>query len=330
MGNENYNEEIDVMQVFSMFKKFFKGFLRSVISVIRFYKKKWILFLILLVFGGAIGFFIDRNEDIQNEYIQEIIIEPKYNTTKFVYDFIEELDRSFNDDYFLEKLGINAENIKNLNKITIEPLIKGTDVLDNLQERYENREFFKDIMTAYEEDKLKEEEFRNFYKHHRLILKFKNKNTENTKISSSILKYIKSNEYYQNVMNFTIAQNKSSLEKNKKSLQFIDKYLDNLNNSPSSNSNELVVIANESEAPTIASLLKQKDLLLEEVNEQEKILVLDKEVLSVVDYGDIISTRKKLLNRTVFIIPLLLIGLISLFYFLRYLNREIKEFVKDE
>lgn len=330
MGNENYNEEIDVMQVFSMFKKFFKGFLRSVISVIRFYKKKWILFLILLVLGGAIGFFIDRNEDIQNEYIQEIIIEPKYNTTKFVYDFIEELDRSFNDDYFLEKLGINAENIKNLNKITIEPLIKGTDVLDNLQERYENREFFKDIMTAYEEDKLKEEEFRNFYKHHRLILKFKNKNTENTKISSSILKYIKSNEYYQNVMNFTIAQNKSSLEKNKKSLQFIDKYLDNLNNSPSSNSNELVVIANESEAPTIASLLKQKDLLLEEVNEQEKILVLDKEVLSVVDYGDIISTRKKLLNRTVFIIPLLLIGLVSLFYFLRYLNREIKEFVKDE
>jgi len=57
---------------------------------------------------------------------------------------------------------------------------------------------------------------------------------------------------------------------------------------------------------------------------------LDKEIISIVDYGDIISTRKKLLNRTVFIIPLLLIGLVSLFYFLRYLNAEIKEFVKDE
>jgi hypothetical protein len=330
MGNENYNDEIDLMQIFGMIKKGFKNLLRLIISVIIFFKKKALLFLILLIVGAAAGFFVDQYQDTKDNYIQEIIIEPKYNSTKYIYDFIDELDRNFKDDFFLEKLGINPDNIKNLDKVSIEPLITGTDVLDNLQERYENREFFKDIMTAYEEDKLEEEEFRNFYKHHRLTLKFKNKTDENAKIVSSILNYIKSNQYYQDIKNLAIAQNKNSLERNKKSLQFIDEYLNNLNNNPSSNPNELVVIANEAETPTIASLLKQKDLILETINEQEEVLVLDKEVLSIVDYGDIISARKKLLNRTIFIIPLLLIGLVSLFYFLRYLFTAVNNFVEEE
>ena len=168
MNKENSNEEIDLMQVFGMIKVAFRKFLKSIISIISFYKKKAILFIVLLIVGVAIGYLIDQNQEAKNEFTQEIIIEPKYNSTKYIYDFVEELENNFDDNTFLKKLGITSEEIESLKKITLEPLVKGTDVLDNLQERYENREFFKDIMEAYDEGKVEEEKFRDFYRHHRL------------------------------------------------------------------------------------------------------------------------------------------------------------------
>ncbi|EZH72268.1 hypothetical protein ATO12_22720 [Aquimarina atlantica] len=332
MSNENYNDEIDLMQIFGMIKKTFKSFLRSIISVIVFYKKKWILFFILFVVGGVTGYFIDQNQDTKDKYVQEIIIEPKYNSAKYIYDFIEELENNFQDDNFLKNLGISLDHAKNIKKISIEPVIKGTDVLDNLQERYKNREFFKDIMTAYEEGKLEEEGFRDFYKHHKLTINFNKASEYNSKMISSILGYIKSNKYYQKISNLTLKQKKIDIERNKKSLQFIDAYLSNLEKAPLKAENEAIIISSGSELPmvSIASLLQKKELLIELINDQERALILDKEIFSFVDYGDVISKRKKLLNRMMILIPLLLIGLFSLFYFLRYLNREIKEFVKDE
>lgn len=332
MGNENYNNEIDLMQVFGVIKRVFKNFLKMIISVIFFYKKKWVLFLIVLVVGVATGFFLDQYQDAKDIYVQDIIIEPKYNSAKYIYDFVEELENNFQDDHFLKKLGVDKENIKNVKKISIEPIVKGTDVLDNLQERYENREFFKDIMEAYDNGKLEEEKFRDFYKHHKLTFEFSSKSEYNSKMISSILGYIKSNKYYQEISDLALKQKKIDIERNKTSLQFIDTYLSNLEKAPLNAENEAIIISSGSELPmvSVASLLQKKELLIELINEQERALIFDKEIFSFVSYGDVISKRKKLLNRNMILAPILLIGLVSLFYFLRYLNAEIKEFIKEE
>ncbi|WP_271768227.1 transcriptional regulator [Aquimarina algiphila] len=329
---ENNNDEIDLMQIFSMIKGGFRNFLKLIITVIAFYKKKAILFLILLIVGGGIGFFIDQSQDSKNEYIQEIIIEPKYNSVKYIYDFIDELEDNLKDEVFLSMLGITEDDIENVNKVEIEPVVKGTDVLDNLEERYENREFFKDIMEAYDGNQVEEEKFRDFYKHHKLIIEFNVNNEASNKIASSILNYIKSNKYYQDISKLTLKQKKTDLERNKTSLEFIDAYLKNLEKSPLNTENEPVVLSSRKDLPmlSIASLLQKKELLMELINKQERILTLDQEVFSFVYYGDIISKQKKLLNRTMFMIPLLLIGLVSFFYFSRYLSKSVKNFVNDE
>ncbi|WP_271783947.1 hypothetical protein [Aquimarina algiphila] len=332
MSKENNNDEIDLIRLFSMIREGIKNFLRSIISIITFYKKKAILFFILLIVGGVTGFFLDQNKDKKNEYIQEIIIEPKYNSVKYIYDFIDELEENLKDDVFLNKLGITSNDITNVNNIEIEPVVKGTDVLDNLEERYENREFFKDIMEAYDGNQVEEEKFRDFYKHHKLTIEFNVNNEASNKITSSILNYIKSNKYYQDISKLTLKQKKIDLERNKTSLEFIDAYLKNLEKSPLNAENESVVLSSRKELPmlSVASLLQKKEFLMELINEQQRALVLDQEIFSFVDYGEIISKRKKLLNRTMFLIPFLLIGLVSLFYFLRYLSRAVNNFVNEE
>ncbi|TSE06289.1 hypothetical protein [Aquimarina algiphila] len=333
MSNENYSDEIDMMQIFSMIKGGFRNFLRLIISVITFYKKKAILFLVLLILGGIAGYFLEQRKDAKFDIVQEIIIEPKYNSTKYIYDFIDELKINLRDDVFVDKLGITVDNAKNIKNIKIEPIIKGTDVLDNLEKRYENREFFKDIMNAYDEDQIEEEKFRDFYKHHKISIEFNSVSVENEKLVSSILKYIKSNQYYRDVSNLFIKQNKIDLERNKTSLEFIDTYLENIKKTPLKVEREAVVLYSPSqEIPmlSVASLLQKKELLMELINEQEQALVLDKEIFSFVDYGDVISRKKKMVNNMLFTVPVLFFLLVSLFFFLKYLSRTIKNFVEEE
>jgi hypothetical protein len=328
MNDENYKDEIDLMQIFSMIKKVFKNFLKLIISVIVFYKKKWIVFLILLLLGGAIGFFIDQNKDAKNQYTQEIIIEPKYNSGEYIYDFIEDLEDNFKDSLFVKKLGLEMDLVENIKKISFEPIILAEDVLSKLNEEYNDKGSF---IEVYDEKLLEEKKYRNFYKQHKLTIIFDNLNNDNVKVAENILKYIKLNNYFKEVLDLELKQANADLAQNKKSLQFVNEYLTNLNRNPSQNDNESkFVFASESETPTISSLLKRKAELIDIINEKEKQLVLDKEVLTIVHYGDIISARKKLLNRTLFIIPLALIGLVSLFYFFKYVSRRVNNFVEEE
>ncbi|WP_108869568.1 hypothetical protein [Aquimarina aquimarini] len=326
MSNENYNEEIDLMQIFAMIKNGFRKFLKLIVSVILFYKKKAILFLILLIVGLGIGYFIDQNQDTKDVYVQEVIIEPKYNSTEYIYDFIDGLEDNFEDSLFVKKLGLEIDLVENIKEISFVPIIRAEDVLSELHEEYQDKGSF---IEVYDEKLLDEKKYRNFYKQHKLIVRFKSIDNNNKKVVKNILGYIKSNDYFKEVLDLELKQATIALAQNKESLRFINEYLTNLTKKPIQNDSKFV-FAVESESPTIPSLLKQKEELIEIIKEEEKLLALDKEVFSVVDYGDIISNRKMLLGRTLLIIPLILFGAVSLFFFLKYLSRTINNFIREE
>ncbi len=325
MSQENHSEEIDLMQLFGMIKGVFVKFLKLIISVVSFYKKKVILFLILGLIGGGLGFFMDQYQDKKDNYEQEVIIEPKYDSVEYIYDFIDDLQDSFKDENFVKNLGLNLTQVENVKEISLEPIIQPEDVLSELQSRYGDKESF---IEVYDEKLLKEKKYRNFYKQHKLTMSFKNRSSDNMKITNTILEYFKSNDYYNEIVDLQLKQTKVSLDQNKKSLQFINEYLNNLSKNPDQGSDKFV-FATESETPTISSLFKRKEALIQMINKDEKLLTFDKEMFRIVNYGSIVSKRKVLLRRMMFMIPLLFIGLVSGFYFLRYLSRTINEFVAD-
>ncbi|WP_103069057.1 hypothetical protein [Aquimarina sediminis] len=326
MSNENYNDEIDLFQIFGMIKNGFRKFLKLIISVILFYKKKAILFLILLVIGGGIGFFLDQSQDARTKYVQEVIIEPKYNSTEYIYNFIEDLEDNFKDDVFVKKLGLKVDLVENIKEISFEPIIRAEDVLSELHKEYEDKGSF---IEVYDEKLLEEKKYRNFYKQHKLTIIFDGLNSDNEKVAESILKHIKSNNYFKELLDLELKQANVNLGQNKRSLQFINEYLSNLTQNPVEKDSKYVFEI-ESQNPTIPLLLKRKEELIEMISEEEKLVTLDKEIFSTIDYGDVISKRKKLLNRMLTFIPLLLIGVVTLFYLLKYLSKSINSFVKDE
>ncbi|MEW7279405.1 hypothetical protein ABW636_12495 [Aquimarina sp. 2201CG1-2-11] len=332
MSNENSNEEIDLMQVFGLVKNVFRKFLKGVISLISFFIKKAILLIILVVVGAFSGYFIDQNRGITDGYVHEVIIEPKYGSIKYIYDFIKELDENFKEGFFFKKAQIEWKDINNLVEVRIEPMIKGNDVLDYVERHYDKKEFFEDVMEAYEEGELEDSKFKDFYRHHKLIFVFRNTSEGTTKIIDKTVKYLKSNSYYRSKIDLVIAQNKINLERDKNTLNFVNEYLDNLGKNPTKEKNEVVLLANtKDDIPTVvASLLQQKRTLIESITKLERAIKWDNEIMSIVDYGEIVSVKKRLIYRFIVILPIVLVGLALLVFLIIYGARAVLNFVNEE
>ncbi len=322
MSEQNQNEEIDLMQLFGMVKEFFKKFLRLVVEVVLFFKKKIVLFLILGLLGAGLGFFMDQYQGKKDAFVQEIIIEPKYDSVDYIYGFIEDLKDDFKDEAYIKRLGLTVEQVGEVTDITLEPIIKPSEVLEELQDK----EGFTEI---YDDELLRKKKYRSFYSLHKLTISFASKDQKNTKLTNIILDYLRTNEYFTKLVKLELEQTKSSLEQNRKSLKFVNDYLTNLSENPSSKDEGSFVFASESETPTVSSLFKRKQELIKLISEDQKDLELNKEVYTLVENTGIIAKRKKLIGRLMFNLPLVLIGLISLLYFFRYLSKSVVRFVNE-
>lgn len=265
MSEQNQNEEIDLMQLFGMVKEFFKKFLRLVVEVVLFFKKKIVLFLILGVLGAGLGFFMDQYQGKKDAFVQEIIIEPKYDSVDYIYGFIEDLKDDFKDEVYIKRLGLTVEQVGEVTDITLEPIIKPSEVLEELQDK----EGFTEI---YDDELLREKKYRSFYSLHKLTISFASKDQKNTKLTNIILDYLRTNEYFTKLVKLELEQTKSSLEQNRKSLKFVNDYLTNLSENPSSKDEGSFVFASESETPTVSSLFKRKQELIKLISKDQKIL----------------------------------------------------------
>jgi len=157
----------------------------------------------------------------------------------------------------------------------------------------------------------------------------KKKSTKNNKVSKALLEYIKSNSHYTNLLSLELKQTKSNLEKHKETLIFIEEYLSKLNGQSITKEKDIVVLGNESEIPTISSLLKRKEELLNTINREEKSLTLDKELFDVVEFGNVISKNVSVHKRLTILMPIILCLCLSLFFLLFNISKRIKNYITD-
>ncbi|SEK78121.1 hypothetical protein SAMN04487910_1102 [Aquimarina amphilecti] len=323
------NIEIDLGQFFKSIIKGLKGLLKLLIKALLFYKKKWVLFLILLVLGAVGGYFIEKTLVLNKRHKQEIILAPKYSTIPYIYDFVKNLNIKFKDKLFLKEIDLHSSDLKYLKKVTIEPIIESKDVIDKLQIIYPGQNYFNKFMEGYENEALKSGKYKSFYKNHKLTLVFKNENKNNTKISRQLLSFISKNEYYIKELSLIQKQTKSNLEKNKKTLIFIEDYLDRLNKNPISESKDVIVLGDESKIPTIASLIDKKAFLLGTINDQEKTLELDTNLVDVIDYGNIVRDALGIHKRLIVLLPVFLCFFVSFVFLIKNSSKKLENFINN-
>ncbi|WP_299259100.1 hypothetical protein [uncultured Aquimarina sp.] len=326
---EYQNDEVYLKQILSPAGDFFRYLIRLIYQSIRFYIKKAWLFLILIIVGIIGGYFLDGK--LGTEIIkQEVIIEPKINSIRYIYNIIDAIPQRKNDEKYLESLGLQKEWIENIKTVKIEPILAIEDIFDYLHREYQDKNF-QYTMQDFSQKEMTSDKFTYFYQYHVIKVFFNEEKSYNKLITETLLKSIYNNEHFKEEIELNIRQAKESVKNNKASLEFIDDYLAKVveKSNLEHNNKELVIVSDETQTSKLASLLEQKSKIMNAIKSDEKSVNILNKVFSVVSNSDVVITKKALQKRIIIFLPILLCFIASIGYFVLFIFRQMGSFTKE-
>lgn len=322
--NTSREEEIDLGQVFGIFKRGFRSLFKVILRLFVYLRSNFIILAVLAVIGAGIGFGLSKI--ISQKLKTEVIVSPNLDSKRYLYDAVNELNGMIRsrDTSFFSSLDINMADIEKF-EITVEDVVstsdkeKETDIkyLEVLQE-FENNSFTNEIIRNLLMDQNTLEQRITFY--------YLDADTGPV-VSKKLMDQINSNDYYSELVRLSNQNAEARIEQNTEVIEQLDaiiqKYTDGMN-AASAQAEGRLVLAEEDEM-NIAELFALKTTLMAQ-SELKKVEILKrKSPLNIINFGMTQPVSKPLFGKSIFLIPFVLIALYIFKDVIRYLNRKSKE-----
>ena len=302
MSTNSQDQEIDLGQIGTAIKNFFKGVLNSIFDFIFFVKKKIIIIGILFVVGVVLAFMLDSKA-----YNHEISVIPNFGSNEYLYKKIEQIDTKLRekDEIFFQEIGL--KNFKRITNIEIEAYPAIYSFVNN-KDQENNFELIKLMAEDGNIDKIMKDNItsKNYY-HHKISIQTDGM-LKKEEFITPILNYLNTNIYFETQQKI---HQKNLAEKIAINDSLI-KQIDNLIILLSSNSSTGTISI--SEKNSIPELVDKKDNLIQEkqnllITESifDKIVKEESSIINIRDYKPLLLNNKVLF-------PLLLILLYFLFF----------------
>ncbi|RZJ28681.1 MAG: hypothetical protein EOO48_09280 [Flavobacterium sp.] len=302
------NQELDLSSVTQGVRNMFGQFNAFIYNCIRFVIKNIVLLCILLVIGGGLGAYLDRTE--KRIYRHQIIVEPNFNSTDYLYSKIALLESRIdrNDTVFLKKIGFTNPN--DLIDVKIAPILdifkfvtnSGNEINYKLVELMAQDGDIKKVVTDNMTSKN--------YPYHTITFVTRGKTTQAETVAP-LLKYLNDSQYYREIQKQYVKNVYMRLAANDRIIEQIDGVLKGLN-SASGDASKGVYINENSQ---LNDVIKTKQAIVAEQGSQRLDLVgLDK---IIKDNSVIINIRDEgsLVGKFKIVLPLVLITLFLIGYF---------------
>ena len=316
MSSNSQDQEIDLGQVFSKICAFFQKGVDYIFDMFLFFKRNFLILIVLFVIGGVTGFLIDENND---SYNHEIIVIPNFGSTDYLYSKVDLLasKRNENDTSYLSSIGI--KNIKKLGSIKIEPI---TDVYKFIQNNDKNFELIRLMAEDGDLEKIIEDDLTSKnYPYH--LIKFST--TEETTLdatSNPILNYLNNSEYYKTIQKEYVNNVKLKMISNDSTISQINGLIENFKKSTVNNQkSQNLIYYNENNQ--INEIIKTKDALISEQGEHRINLINYDSTIKAVSSTINLKNNKGLNGKMKLFMPLL-------FFVLFILRIFFKNFVKNQ
>ncbi|GGB77434.1 hypothetical protein GCM10007424_16870 [Flavobacterium suaedae] len=313
--NNSQNQEVDLAIISVKIKKYISRVNDSFFDGILFLKRNIIWLLIILVAGGALGYYMDQGE---KPYEHKLIVVPNFQSVDYLYETVDLLNKKVQegDREFLNEVGID----KKIVEIEVEPVVEIYDFIDDEDDR--NRIKFEVFRVIAENGKMEEtlEDMptaRNYGRHTITITTRGTSTKEN--VTEPILNYLNSDSYFKEIQTKYKERLNAEIAANKVSIEHIDGVFEGLSNKIEG-ANKLVYYNNNTE---LDELVKAKNRLLEKQNENMVNLVNYSDIIK--NIGTTINGKKKSLTagRMKIIIPILFFFLfVGITMFISYYKRQ--------
>jgi hypothetical protein len=303
MSTNSQEQEIDLSQIGKSISKGFQKAVNRCFDLLFFIQKKLLIVFVLLVIGGGLGFYLDKEPN----YTNDIVVIPNFGSNEYLYDKINliSLKLKEKDQAFFTKIGI--KNIKGFISIEIQP-INGIYNFINSESQKNNFELVKLMAESGDVNKIIQDQTtsKNYYLHGiniKTAIAYQQKD-----LIDPILNFLQQSEYFLKLQKIQQNNLEEKLIANKAIITQIDQIILSL----SQNKNSVGVSISENTG--LSDLIQKKDNL---ILENQKLTANRLEFEKIIKDQDILLNQMNTSganNKMKFILPLLFV----LFYLLGY------------
>ena len=302
---ENNNQEIDLVFLAKKIKGFFLSIGFLILRLINFIIRNKIIVIILFILGISLGVYFDKKS--KNNFKTEVVVVPNFESVDLLYAEVENFKSNLNSnkskyDFLNDVVDLRIESIENINSILTDK--------DNL-------EIFK-VLTSNGQDLskiLKNEEFKKNYKYHLITLKT-NSSVNSQKIIDFLLNTINSKPYYKQRSALAIKNQTSAKQQAEKSIEQINKILENLGNGSVSVVGKDLNINSYDQ---LSNVIEMKDYYMKKLVDINTKLIEYKSTIYPVNTSFNNKIHQKIYEKMVVILPLFLIGFYLFLSYIKYL-----------
>ncbi len=313
--SNNQDQEIDLSLITKKIGSFFDRINTSIFMSILFFKKNILIILVLFIFGGTLGYFLDKTENV---YDHEIIITPNFGSVDYLYSKIDLLESKIKSrDYaFLKSLGIQKPD--KISIIEIEPIVDiysfvGTNSGTSVTNAQNSQNF--ELVKLLSEDGdikkvIKDEITSKNYQHHKIKITT-DELTSNETLIIPILNYLNQNDYFDKIKKVNMENITSKMKENQNIINQIDLLLNEFSSSKNNKKNDKLVYYNEN--TQLNDIIQTKDRLISEIDNQKIQLVSSDKVVKDLSKTINIKNTKGINNKMKLIFPVLFVSLFIIY-----------------
>lgn len=303
--NKSENQEIDLSMISRGIGNFFQSINRLIFGSIQFVVRHIVVIGILFIIGVGLGIYLDQ----QKNYEHQIIVQPNFGSTDYLYAKIDLLNSKIKerDTVFLTSIGIKDASM--LSKIEIRPII---DVYRFINTSEQNYELLKLMAEDSDVKKIVEEKATSKNYPYHLITFRTRAFTTAKKTVEPLMAYLNNSAFFSKIQKEYINNELIKMKANEVTIAQIDGFLNSFSSNVNGNSkSDKLVYYNEN--TQLNDVIQTKDRLIKEQGNLRVDLVGTDKIIK--ENSSTINTElegsfggKKL------ILPLLLIFLFVVFH----------------
>lgn len=316
-------EEIDLGQIFVLFRKGLLRLFRGFLKVYLYLKKNAIKLGILILVGALIGFGLSFI--VTNRLKTEVLVKPNLGSESYLYDVVAEIEANIisTDTTFFNSLDIDVNDLVDFS-IEISPI--EADGIDDLKEEVaylELLEKFRDEVGIL--DVVRAEILKNSIINHRIVFYYKDAKSGRD-IAKKLMNYINSNDYFKELAAIHTRNAEDRIVKNEKLVDQIDTIITGYASQLTKEKQiEGSLVLSDEERLNVPAMLRLKNEIIAD-SEKKKLEIQGKvDAIRVISFGNTQTIKKAFFGNTIVLIPTILVGLFLLLDLAKYLNRKAQE-----
>ena len=322
------SDEIDLGQLFNLIGKAFHKAFRAFLRVYLYFKRNILWFAGLGILGALIGYL--ANQFIEDQQKLEVIVSPTtddtnylFDTRAYLYDVIGEIQSEIKakDTAFFRSLGLDAREMEGF-EIDIVPLSSQDKEL--LEDQSGTFEALKEFGNSEAISEILQSEFRKRTKKDQRITFYFKETTPGKEYAEKIMAYINSNPYYRQILQTQEANMEKRILRNDTLYGQIDLLIENytvkMAREQSGSQGQFTLESEES--LDVPSLFQFKKELIEDTELKKLELQMNRDPITIVNFGNPHRVDKPLLQKNIIFFPLSLMVVFLLISLIRYLNRK--------